>query len=86
MKHTIMGLNLGVAGLVLWLHLSGLITGVTRMGFAPDDPYLPPAWLSRWNGVLFASTGTVAMVFFVALLWRLSPVAFRYWWVTEERV
>lgn len=85
MKRTVVGLNLGVAALVLWLHLSGLVTGVTRLAFAPDESYVPPAWLAQWNGVLFASTGTVALVFFVAMLWRLYPAAFRYWWVTEER-
>ena len=85
MKRTVIGLNVGVAALVLWLHVSGLATGVTRMGFGPDEAYVAPAWLARWNGVLFASTGTVALVFFAALLWRLYPVAFRYWWVTEER-
>jgi heme/copper-type cytochrome/quinol oxidase subunit 1 len=85
MKRTVIGLNLGVAALVLWLHVSGLATGVTRLGFAPGEPYVAPAWLARWNGVLFASTGAVALVFFVALLLRLYPVAFRYWWVSEER-
>ena len=33
---------------------------------------------------LFASFA-VALVFFVALLWKLAPVAFRYWWVSEVR-
>ena len=44
-----------------------------------------PAWLAGSNGVLFAGTGCVAAVFFGALLWRLCPIAFRYWWVSEER-
>jgi hypothetical protein len=34
---------------------------------------------------LFAATGTLALVFFVALLLRLWPAAFRYWWVSAER-
>lgn len=84
MRRIVVGLNLGVAALVGWLHLSGLITGVTRAAFAPGEVYVPPAWLASWNGILFATTGFVAMVFFVALLAKLMPVAFRYWWVTER--
>ena len=81
MKRVVVGLNLGVAALVLWLHVSGVITGVTRAGFAPGETYVPPTWLAAWNGVLFAATGVVAFLFFVLLLARLIPVAFRYWWV-----
>lgn len=79
MRRTVIGLNLGVAALVLWLHVSGMVTGVTRLGFAPDEPYVPPAWLGAWNGALFAATGGLALVFFAALLARLTPAAFRYW-------
>jgi len=84
MRRIVVGLNLGVAALVGWLHVSGTITGVTRAGFAPGEVYVPPAWLAAWNGILFAATGFVAMVFFIALLAKLMPVAFRYWWVTER--
>ena len=73
------------AALVLWLHVSGVITGVTRAGFAPGETYVPPTWLAAWNGIVFAATGVVAMVFFVMLLARLIPIAFRYWWVAPER-
>lgn len=85
MRRIVVGLNVAVALLVGWLHLSGTVTGVTRAAFAPNDVYVPPAWLATWNGVLFAATGFVAVVFFVALLARLWPVAFRYWWVSERR-
>ena len=85
MRRIVVGLNLGVAALVGWLHVSGSVTGVTRAGFAPGETYVPPSWLATWNGILFAATGFVALVFFVALLARLLPVSFRYWWVTEER-
>jgi len=85
MKRIVVGLNLGVAALVLWLHASGVITGVTRAGFAPGETYVPPAWLAAWNGSVFAATGAVALVFFVLLLARLIPIAFRYWWVAAER-
>ena len=80
-KGIVVGLNLSVAALVLWLHVSGVITGVTRVGFSPGETYVPPTWLANWNGVLFAATGMVALLFFVLLLARLVPVAFRYWWV-----
>ena len=80
-KGIVVGLNLSVAALVLWLHVSGVITGVTRAGFSPGETYVPPTWLANWNGVLFAATGVVALLFFVLLLARLVPVAFRYWWV-----
>lgn len=85
MRQIVVGLNIGVAALVGWLHVSGTITGVSRAGFAPGEVYVPPAWLPMWNGILFAATGFVALVFFVALLWKLMPVAFRYWWVSETR-
>ncbi len=80
-KGIVVGLNLSVAALVLWLHVSGVITGVTRAGFSPGETYVPPTWLANWNGLLFAATGMVALLFFVLLLARLVPVAFRYWWV-----
>jgi len=80
-KGIVVGLNLSVAALVLWLHVSGVITGVTQAGFSPGETYVPPTWLANWNGVLFAATGVVALLFFVLLLARLVPVAFRYWWV-----
>jgi len=85
MRRIVVGLNIGVAALVGWLHVSGTITGVSRAGFAPGEVYVPPAWLPMWNGILFAATGFVALVFFAALLWKLMPVAFRYWWVSETR-
>ncbi len=85
MRRTVVGLNLGVGALVLWLHVSGTITGVTRATFAPGEAYIPPGWLAAWNGILFSATGFVALVFFVLLLARLGPVAFRYWWVSPER-
>lgn len=85
MRRTVLGLNLSVAALVVWLHVSGVVTGVTRARFAPDEAYLAPAWLSTWSPIVFASTGALALVFFGALLRQLAPVAFRYWWVAEER-
>jgi len=85
MKRIVVGLNLGVGALVLWLHVSGVITGVSRAGFAPGETYVPPTWLAAWNGVLFAATGAVGLVFFVLLLARLIPIAFRYWWVAAEK-
>ena len=85
MKRIVVGLNLGVGALVLWLHVSGVITGVSRAGFAPGETYVPPTWLAAWNGVLFAATGAVALLFFVLLLARLIPIAFRYWWVAAEK-
>lgn len=85
MRRVVLGLNLSVAALVVWLHVSGVVTGVTRAGFAPGEAYVPPAWLAQWNGILFAGTGTLVLAFFVAVLWKLAGPAFRYWWVAEER-
>ncbi len=85
MRNIIIGLNLGVAALVGWLHLSGTITGIGRSAFAPGEIYVPPSWLPMWNGILFTVTGFFALVFFVALLFKLTPVAFRYWWVSDVR-
>ena len=85
MRRTVIGLNLGVAALVVWLHVSGTITGLTRAGFAPGEAYVSPAWLAASNGIIFTATGSVALYFFGALLGRLLPVAFRYWWVAPKR-
>ena len=82
MRRIVLGLNLSVAALVGWLHVSGAITGISRAGFAPSEVYVPPVWLSAWNGILFAATGFISLLFFVALLAKLWPIAFRYWWVT----
>ena len=84
MRRIVLGLNLSVAALVGWLHVSGTINGISRAGFAPGEVYVPPAWLSAWNGILFASTGFISLIFFVALLAKLWPIAFRYWWVTPR--
>ena len=86
MRTLVVGLNLSVAALVLWLHLSGTITGIHRAGFAPGETYVPPSWLPMWNGILFSVTGLFVLLFFGRLLDRLMPHAFRYWWVTEQRV
>jgi nitric oxide reductase subunit B len=85
MRAIVVGLNISVAALVGWLHLSGTITGISRAGFAPGEIYVGPAWLAAWNGIIFAATGFLALIFFTALLARLIPIAFRYWWVTPER-
>ena len=85
MRRIVVGLNLRVAALVGWLHLSGTITGISRAGFAPGEVYVPPTWLPMWNRRLVAATGFIALVFFLALLWKLIPLAFRYWWVSEIR-
>ena len=85
MRAIVVGLNISVAELVGWLHVSGAITGISRAGFAPGETYVGPAWLAAWNGILFAATGFFALLFFTALLARLIPIAFRYWWVAPER-
>jgi len=86
MRLTIVGLNLAVVALVGWLHVSGAVTGVTRLGLAPNEAYLAPAWLAVWNGVLFAATGALVLLFFTLLLARLVPTAFRHWDVGGSRL
>jgi nitric oxide reductase subunit B len=76
-RRAIVGLNLGVAALVLWLHVSGLVTALTRIRLSPDESYVPPPWLGASNGIAFATTGALAAAFFAALLARLLPAAFR---------
>ena len=71
------GLNVAVAFFVVWLHVSGLVTGLTRMRFAPGEMYVPPTWLTASNGIMLAGSGALVLVFFVALLWTLMPLAFR---------
>jgi nitric oxide reductase subunit B len=77
MKWSVIGLNVSVGALVLWLHVAGVATGVTRMGFAPGETYVPPSWLGATSGPLFAATGALAVVFFGRILDTLFPLAFR---------
>jgi nitric oxide reductase subunit B len=84
-RRTVIGLNYSVAALVLWLHVVGVAVGVTRAAHAPGETYVPPGWVTAWSGIGFALTGTLALVFFVMLLVKLWPPAFRYFWVAAER-
>ena len=77
MRWSVIGLNVGVALLVLWLHVVGVVTGVTRMRLAPAETYIPPAWLGASSGVVFALTGAIAFVFFGSVLATLIPLSFR---------
>ena len=71
------GLNLAVALLVGWLHVAGIVTGVTRMRLAPAATYVPPNWLGASSGVMFMITGTMVFGFFLLVLMTLTPLAFR---------
>ncbi len=84
-RRTLLGLNLSVAGLVTWLHVTGVTTGVTRALHAPGEAYVPPEWLSAYDGAGLAVFGTLALVFFGLLLLQLVRPAFRYFWVSSER-
>ncbi|MFV1987000.1 MAG: cbb3-type cytochrome c oxidase subunit I [Gemmatimonadota bacterium] len=84
-RRIVLGLNLSVASLVLWLHVVGVATGVTRGTFAPNETYVPPGWVTAYGGIGFAVTGSLTLVFFVLLLMKLWPPAFRYFWVAPER-
>ena len=77
MRWSVIGLNVGVALLVAWLHVAGVVTGITRMRLSPAEAYLPPAWLGASSGIVFALTGVVAFLFFTSVLTTLVPLAFR---------
>jgi heme/copper-type cytochrome/quinol oxidase subunit 1 len=77
MRWSVIGLNVGVALLVGWLHLAGVVTGLTRMRLAPSEVYVPPAWLGASSGIMFSATGTLAFVFFSSILVTLIPCSFR---------
>lgn len=76
-RWSLVGVNVGVALLVLWLHIAGVTTGITRMSLAPGETYIPPAWLGASSGIVFALTGGIAVVFFALVLVTLIPLAFR---------
>ncbi|RMH14776.1 MAG: hypothetical protein D6701_10940 [Gemmatimonadetes bacterium] len=77
MRVGIVGLNLSVAALVVWLHVAGLATGLTRARLAPGEPYVPPDWLHALSGPLFALTGTASLIFFAVVLHTLLRAASR---------
>ncbi len=85
MRRTVIGLNLAVAALVTWLHVLGVVVGVTRATYAPNETYIPPEWVSAYGGIGFAITGGIALIYFVVLLRKLEGPAFRYFWVAAER-
>jgi len=62
-RRQIIGLNVGVAALIGWLTLSGLITGIQRY-----DGLAPPLWLSSSNPFVLAGTGVVSAYFLATLL------------------
>ncbi len=76
-RWALIGVNVAVAALVLWLHLSGSVTALGRAVLAPGEAYVPPKWLAASNGIVFSATGGLALVFFALLLARLLPAAFR---------
>ena len=71
------GLNLSVALLVSWLHVDGIVTGVTRMRLAPTATYIPPNWLGASSGAMFTITGIMVFGFFLLVLIKLTPLAFQ---------
>jgi len=85
MRRTVIGLNLSVLALVIWLHVVGIAVGVTRAAYAPNEIYIPPEWVSAYSGLGFAFFGGFALVYFVVLLTKLHGPAFRYFWVTADR-
>ena len=84
-RRTVVGLNLSVAALVIWLHVVGVAVGVTRAAYAPGEAYVPPEWVSAYSGIGFAVTGMLVLIYFGQLLNQLFPPAFRYFWVARER-
>lgn len=77
-RRMIVGLNVAVGAMVLWLHIAGLATGLTRMQLSPGETYLAPAWLAASSGIVFAATGAAAVMYFSKLLHVLMPPAFRH--------
>jgi nitric oxide reductase subunit B len=76
-RRTVISLNVAVAVFVGWLHVSGLVTGLTRMTFSPGETYVPPTWLGASSAIVFALAGIVVVEFFIRLLRTLIPIAFR---------
>ena len=75
----IVGLNVSVAALALWLHAAGIADGVARYqaaGGAVGFGYRP-AWLAATMAPVFALTGFGVFACLGALLARWLPLAFR---------
>lgn len=76
LRRAILGLNVGVAVLVGWLHVAGLATALTRVGLGPDVTYVPPPWLAMSQGIVLLAGGCLTVWFGAALLIRVAPTAF----------
>ncbi len=76
MRRMLILMNVAVAALVVWLHVSGITTSLTRMALAPGERYVPPAWLGASNGIIFSVTGGLALICFTLVLSILLPVGF----------
>ncbi|MEE9385991.1 MAG: cbb3-type cytochrome c oxidase subunit I [Nannocystaceae bacterium] len=70
LRWIVVGINVSVGGLVLWLHLVGVTDGVHRYLTPRGLPYAPyrPQWLAMSSGIVFAVTGTAVFFYFSALL------------------
>jgi nitric oxide reductase subunit B len=64
-------LNLAAAGLVIWLHLIGTLTGVARATGAA-----PPGWVITAGPIAFVGLGALVALSLAALLSRWIPLAF----------
>jgi len=76
-RRQVIAFNVAALVLVIWLHVSGITTALTRIRLAPGEAYIPPGWLAQWNGIAFTVTGVIAAGTLLDLVSRLGPAAFR---------
>jgi len=75
-RRTVFALNIAAFGMVAWLHVVGVVDGVSRYLTPQGAIYVRPEWLSASSGPIFAVTGTVTFVCFALLVGRWLPMLF----------
>ncbi len=78
MWHLVVGLNVSVGALILWLSTVGIFDGVFRYLTPRSEAYAAyrPEWLSTSSGIVFAVAGLLAFIYFMALLRTWLPLVF----------
>jgi nitric oxide reductase subunit B len=78
LRRLIIVLNVGVAAMIVWLHVVGVVDGVERYLAEPSTRAAAyrPLWLQSSTPLVLLATGTLSFVLFAELLRRWLPLIF----------
>ncbi len=76
-RRTVITLNVAAFLMVVWLHVVGVVDGVSRYLTPRAEAYVRPEWLEVSSGPVFAVTGTIVFLCFTLLVYRWAWIVFR---------